>query len=374
MNAQVETRQGTATGGGELALIAGGLQEIDKVAAGLAELRLRFKGLVYDVRTADGMDAARKARQELRKPRYEVERIRKAAKAPILELGRKLDREADRITKEILAIEAPIDSQIDAEEQRIEAEKRLKAEIETRRVNTITADIRRLADLPINNAKAGADALRSLVNQVEHWNTAEYQEFQRQGDEAKARVLEQLRGMLEAREAADAEAKRLVAERAEIERQQAEQTARLAEERRKADEANRAERERIAAEQRRADEEARAAREKLDAERRAFEQQQASEREAVAARQAELDRQTAELACQREEAEAAKNSTPQSDVEATPVAAVEAAAGQAVEHVADAVPEPAEIIAVLADCFAARQETVLAWLRAIDWQQTQLEI
>lgn len=62
-----------------------------------------------------------------REPRYEVERIRKAAKAPILAIGKRLDADAARITAELEKIEAPIDAQIKAEEREAKARRDAEA-------------------------------------------------------------------------------------------------------------------------------------------------------------------------------------------------------------------------------------------------------
>ena len=71
--------------------------EFDKVAAGLAELKGKYAGVVFDVTTTKGMDEAKAARAAIREPRYEIERVRKAAKAPILKLGKELDDRAKAI-------------------------------------------------------------------------------------------------------------------------------------------------------------------------------------------------------------------------------------------------------------------------------------
>ena len=107
----------------ELTEVTKAVAEFDRVGAGLAELRKQYGNVVYDVTTTAGMNDAKVARAAIREPRYEIERIRKAAKAPILALGKKLDTEAARITSELEKLERPIDGAIKAEEDRKEAEK-----------------------------------------------------------------------------------------------------------------------------------------------------------------------------------------------------------------------------------------------------------
>ena len=95
---------------GQLEQVQGVLTEFSRVEAGLAALRERHGNTVYEVTTTAGMDAAKAARAEIREPRFAVEKVRKAAKAPLLELGRRIDAEAIRITEAILAIEERVAS------------------------------------------------------------------------------------------------------------------------------------------------------------------------------------------------------------------------------------------------------------------------
>lgn len=85
----------------EIEQVSKALAEFNAVEAGLAALRQQYAGAVFDVTSADGLTKAKAARMALREPRYEIERIRKSAKAPILALGRKLDDDAKRLTAEI---------------------------------------------------------------------------------------------------------------------------------------------------------------------------------------------------------------------------------------------------------------------------------
>ena len=86
--------------------------------AGLAALRERLAGKVYDLTTTAGDAEARADRRELVTMRTGIERIRKDAKAPLLAQAKLLDDEAKRITEAILEVENPIDDQIKADEQR----------------------------------------------------------------------------------------------------------------------------------------------------------------------------------------------------------------------------------------------------------------
>jgi chromosome segregation ATPase len=120
----------------EIDQVQGVLTEFSRVEAGLAALREKHGNTVYDVSTTIGLDAAKAARSEIREPRYAVENVRKAAKAPLVALGKRIDIEAARITSEILKIETPVDEQIKAEEARrvADREARKAAEVERLRL------------------------------------------------------------------------------------------------------------------------------------------------------------------------------------------------------------------------------------------------
>lgn len=102
------------------------ITEYSETEAGLARLRERMEGVVYDVTIAAGMDLAKKDRRELVGLRTSLETKRKEIKAPALERCKMIDEEAKRVTGEILALETPIDQQIKAEEARREEERQEK--------------------------------------------------------------------------------------------------------------------------------------------------------------------------------------------------------------------------------------------------------
>lgn len=256
MNAEaIEVAQQT-----ELEQVTKAVAEFDRVSAGLAALRSKYHGVVYDVTTAQGMKDAREARAAIRAPRYEIERIRKEAKAPILALGKRLDTEAKRITEQLLALENPIDAQVAAEEARKEAEKEAKIQAELARVAALQERLAELRGCPNLSPTSGAALLAEHISDLEGIPVDEtFEEFQPQAEEAKAAGLARLRALHDAAVAHEAEQARIKAEREELarlraaeEERQAAERARLAEEERVAKAAREAEaakeRERLAAE------------------------------------------------------------------------------------------------------------------------------
>lgn len=281
----------------QLEIVSKALVQIDVVSAGIAELRAKYQGVLFDVKTPKGMKEACEARAEVREPRYEVERLRKAAKRPILDLGKKLDTEAERITNELLAIEGPLDLQIKAEEERKAAEKKAKEEAEAQRVALIRGRIEDdIRAVPLACIGRSARDIGIFIKDIESMVVDHtFAEFQKEAEGAKATTLIRLRAALASAQAIEAEQARLAAERAENERIRQENEA-----------AAKIERERVAEAQRLAKEELE--RDRLrqqaaaDVERARIAEE---ERVAKAARDAEAARQAAENERIRAEQEAA---------------------------------------------------------------------
>lgn len=253
------------------------IAEYSATAYGLAELRSRLAGRVYDVTTTAGMSDARKDRAELRTLRVGLEAKRKEIKAPALEHCRMIDAEAKRITTEIAALEDPIDEQIKAREAEQERARQERERAEAARLAAIHAELASLTAIPINAMGASAIELQQAIDTLAADTLERFDEVHLpSAQQTKDSALEVLRRM-------HAERVELDQQRAELERQQCEQAQRdaaAAEERRKADEAAQAERDRLAAE-------ADAKRQQEDAERQARQAQE----DAARAAQAEVDRQ-----------------------------------------------------------------------------------
>lgn len=376
--------------------------EYRPIEAGLADLRSRYAGVAWDLKSVAGNDAARKARREIVTVRTTLEECRKVIKAPLLARAKLIDDEAKRITGELLAIERPIDEQIKADEARREAERQAKAEAERRRVAAIRAQIDGIAAkatgaLRLRKSGAAAGVLAELLAvEVDEVALAEY------ADEARkvlADAIEAVRAHVAGLKEQEAEAARIAAERAELERQKAEAAERERAERERLA-AERAEQDRIARETRAAEEarlraireqqeaEARAERERLEAaqaeverqrqeqERAAREQQERlkaearAERERIEAARAEVDRQRADVE-RREHEQREREEAEQRAAEAARVRAAELAAQDAARNMAQtprARPTDDEIIQALALHFRVHEMVVISWLADMDLQ------
>lgn len=334
----------------ELTEVSKAVAEFDRVGAGLAGLSKQYKGVVYEVTTGKGMEEAKAARVAIREPRYEIERIRKAAKAPILALGKKLDKEAERITSELLRLESPIDEQIKAEEERKERERQAKIEAEQKRVAGLQERVAELRGNRMLSVSSGSALIAEHIEDVESLPLDEsLQEFQQQATDAKAAGLAWLRELHAAAVAHEAEQARIKTEREELARLRAEEQTRQAAER-----TRRAEEDRAAKALR--DAEAAKQAEELRKQREEHEAAAKVERDRIAAERAELAREQ-ELLRKAQEPPPAAPAPPPSPVSRRGVAVP--------------VPTAAEMIEVLSKHYRARPDTIVEWLRAVDWSKAE---
>jgi colicin import membrane protein len=269
--------------------VQGEVAAFDKIAAGIAAIEAAHpKTLALDVATTAGMKQAIAGRAAYREPRIAVEKARKAAKAPVLELGKQIDAFAVNLEATLREGEDNYDSQIKAEEARKEAEKAAKAKAEAQRVAMHMDGIQDIRSHLNGTVGASSDAIALSLKEVEQYECGPaWEEFQGQATAARDETIDKLREMHAAAVAHEAEQARIKAE------QEAE-AARIAEER--------AELARLRAESEAREREAAAAR--AEQERKDREARAAAEREQAAALAAERSAQAEELRKQREAQEA----------------------------------------------------------------------
>ena len=305
------------------------IAEYNQTAAALTLLREKYSG-PFDVTTTKGMTIAKEARAEVKGYRVALEKLRVELKAPALERTRLIDAEAKRITAELLAIEEPIDAVIKAEEQRKEEEKAAKARAEAARLAGIAAKISAIRNQISLVANQPATVIQAELEKALalELSEAEFQEFLPEAIEALNDARKDLQAALNARllyeaeqarikEAQEAEAARIKAEREELAKLREAAAARQAEEARIAEEARKIEAARLQIERERQEAELKAKREEQEAELKAQrEEQERQEQAARQAREAEearlkaereaIERQQAELEAQQRAIENAK--------------------------------------------------------------------
>lgn len=324
---------------------------MDRVRAGLAALKSQFGGVLFEVQTAAGMKAATEARRTCREPRYEVEKIRKDAKAPLLQLGKDLDRTAAEIEAEILKVEGPIDSQIKAEEKRLADEKLARIKAEADRVAGIRARIQWITTAPLRasgkSAELAAGVVRDLAQLVVG---SEFGEFQAPAMEAHAEALKACTIIVEERKQYEADQAELARQREENERLRAEQAER-----------DRLERE----EQERTERMARLKREEEErVDREARERQEIQEAARRRAEREEMDRRQAELDRRHHEQEERDRQAREAEEKRLAAAAAKR------KPKAPARPSREQVITVVANEYSVSMEISEAWLVAIFAKET----
>jgi colicin import membrane protein len=298
------------------------LATYDKVAAGIADLKQRYADAVYAVTTFKGMEAAKAARLEIREVRFSVQRARDAAKKHLNELKGRIEDRAEEIIGQLQPLEDLVDGQIKAEEKRRADEKEARERAERAARDAIMQRLEAIRAKPLDLLKATSVDIQAAIDGLQMIETADFDEFapaaERAVKETTSRLID-LRDVALATEAAEAErqaeAARLAAERAELERQR---EAELAEQRRLLAE-QRAEIERQQADLKRQHEEAEA----RERERQAAAEAEQRAQKAAAERQ-ERERQEQLAAERRREDEARAEKERE---RAAAVAKVEKAAG-----------------------------------------------
>lgn len=240
--------------------------EYSATEAGLAELKSRMEGVVYEVNTTAGMEMARKDRRELVTLRTSLEAKRKELKEPALKRCKDIDSEAARIKEQILALETPIDAVIKAEEDRKAAEKAERDRILQEKLAKVMETIERIKNLPDRSAHLTSAKIADVKNLLasEEITQEEFGNFTAIAQEHKEASLLKLGEMFHVKQAEEQAA--FEAEQARIAKEEEDRIAREAEKKRLAEE-----------------------REKLRLEREQFEKEQAEAKAKAEAEQAEKD-------------------------------------------------------------------------------------
>lgn len=213
----------------------------------IVALGAKLKGLVVPFGDKAAYKTLSSAIAEVRTVRTEVEKKRVELKADALELGRRVDNEAKRITALLVAIENPLKEQkekIDAEDARIKAEKEA---VERERIEAIQKRINHITTAPMRaNMKSIAEIEKAIQGLKDFEIDESFAEFVGQASKEKFLALHELEKYLEVRKLFEAEeAERITREQAEAEARRVES------ERLKAEaEALRIEREKFTEEQR----------------------------------------------------------------------------------------------------------------------------
>ena len=315
-------------------------EELRELAAGSATITAITNG--------DGYQQCHAARMVLKNRRIEIDKHGKEVRDKAVKFSKAVILQADKF----IAL-------IEPEETRLEKlQKTWDDAREAERLEAIRVEEKRVKDLQDRvNELSGALGVAKRYNLTaaqfaEHISDLEkvpvddtFQEFKAGAETAKAETLATLREMHATADAREKEAAKLKADREELDRQRAEQ--------KKIDDAAKAERD---AETARQNEELRKQKAAQDAEAALIAAANAAEAKRLADLQAQIERK-------QEEFRKAQEPPP---APPTPAPAPVMRRGVAVP-----VPKAEEIIEVLSKHYRAKPDTIIDWLRAIDWKQAE---
>jgi hypothetical protein len=280
--------------GGMLAEIKTALETVVFPAADLKiqELKGRYQGVVFPVTTGKGMEEAKAGRNELTDLRVNLEKWRIQTKSPFLRFEESLDEGVKRIIAEIAALEKPIVQQIRAEDERRAAVKAEQARLERERKAALCAKVEDIRNTSVSVIGKSAAQIKAAIDAATALDISEENFGEYVGDAMLARdnAVFKLEQAHAAQLEVEAEQARLKAEREELERLRVEAEARAKAEREAQEALLRAERERMETEMRVQREEAA----RIEAENKRL----------AEVEQARVAAERAELARQKQEAEA----------------------------------------------------------------------
>lgn len=217
----------------------------------IVRLETSYGKLVVDCSTSEGLANAKEVRVDIRDVRYALANTTKTALVPYQQKVKEAQARVNQVKEfgealkdRVLAIEAPIDEAIKAEEKRVADAKAERERIEAERVEAIRAKITRFSSVAAAYANRSASDVASVLQNVKESVILpeEYAEFEAEGTIARDNAIEQLETLHRAAVEREEAAAKLAAQQKELDE--------LREKQRIADENAEKERQRIAAEDR----------------------------------------------------------------------------------------------------------------------------
>ena len=329
----------------------------------IVRLETSYGKLVVDCSTSEGLANAKEVRVDIRDVRYALANTTKTALVPYQQAVKDAQARVNQVKDfgealkdRVLAIEAPVDEAIKAEEKRAADAKAERERIEAERVEAIRAKITRFSSVAAAYASRSATDVANVLQSVKESVILpeEYAEFEAEGTIARDNAIEQLETLHRSAVEREEAAAKLAAQQKELEELREKQ--RIADAEAEEQRKQRAEEDRKRLKQQQ---------DELDQQRRDMEAQQRQQRE----RDAQYQRDQEELARLRAQAAAPAPViaavTPLIDekVEAAPINTPAIAAE--FDDVTTTAPAVEDIVEVVALGFDVSVDTARAWLRAI---------
>ncbi|WP_460163636.1 hypothetical protein [Pseudomonas sp. S2_F03] len=340
----------------------------------IVRLETTYGKLVVDCSTSEGLANAKEVRVDIRDVRYALANTTKTALVPYQQAVKDAQTRVNQVKEfgealkdRVLAIEAPVDEAIKAEEKRVADAKAERERAEAERVETIRTKITRFSSVAAAYANRSAADVATVLQSVKESVILpeEYAEFEAEGTIARDNAIDQLETLHKSAVEREEAAAKLLAQQKELDELREKQ--RIADAEAEELRKQRAEEDRLRLKKQQ---------DELDQQRRDMEAQQRQQREQQAEQQrqqrerdAQYQRDQEELARLRAQAAA-----PAPVIAATPALVAEKvevfpASTHAVDAESDDVtttaPSVEDIVEVVALGFDVDLDTARAWLRAI---------
>lgn len=332
----------------------------------IVRLETTYANLVVDCSTSEGLANAKEVRVDIRDVRYALANTTKTALIPYQQAVKDAQARVNQVKEfgealkdRVLAIEAPVDEAIKAEEKRAADAKAERERVEAERVDAIRAKINRFSSVAAAYASRSAADVASVLQNVKESVILpdEYAEFEAEGTIARDNAIEQLEALQRAAVDREQAAAKLAAQQKELEELREKQ--RIADAEAEELRKQRAEEDRLRLKKQQ---------DELDQQRRDMEAQQRQQRE----RDAQYQRDQEELARLRAQAGAPASvaelvATPAA-VQAAPAVVTEADPAPLEDVPADSnMPSAEEVVEVVAMAFCVTNDEASAWLRALSF-------
>jgi len=316
----------------------------------IVRLETTYAKLVVDCSTSEGLANAKEVRVDIRDVRYALANTTKTALVPYQQKVKDAQARVNQVKEfgealkdRVLAIEAPVDEAIKAEEKRVADAKAERERVEAERVEAIRTKITRFSSVAAAYASRSAADVASVLQSVKESVILpeEYAEFEAEGTIARDNAIEQLETLHRSAVEREEAAAKLLAQQKELDELREKQ--RIADAEAEELRKQRAEEDRLRLKKQQDD---------LDQQRRDMEAQQRQQRE----QQEEQQRQQRERDAQyqRDQEELAR------------LRAQAAAPAPATSVAAPAVPEKVEVAHVSAHASAAESDDVTTTAPTVD--------
>ena len=340
----------------------------------IVRLETTYAKLVVDCSTSEGLANAKEVRVDIRDVRYALANTTKTALIPYQQKVKDAQARVNQVKEfgealkdRVLAIEAPVDEAIKAEEKRVADAKAERERIEAERVETIRAKITRFSSVAAAYASRSAADVANILQGVKDSVILpeEYAEFEAEGTIARDNAIEQLEALHKSAVEREEAAAKLLAQQKELDELREKQRIADAEAEELRKQRAEEDRQRLKKQQDDLDQQRR----DMEAQQRQQREQQDEQQRQQREREVQYQRDQEELARLRAQAAAPApvivSAAPliEEQVEVDPVSTKAIAAE--VDDVTTTAPSVEDIVEVVALGFDVGLDTARAWLRAI---------